>query len=308
MTETAATTAAHATAPQRPVGFIGLGVMGEPMALNLVRAGTPLLVWNRTTARTQALAAAGAAVAADVADVFARAEVVILMLADEAAMDAVLDRRGPHFAGRVRGHTLVHMGTTAPAYSCALEGDVRAVGGHYVEAPVSGSRVPAQDGHLVALLAGEEPTVARVRPLLQPMCRMMLACGPVPHALLMKLAVNVFLLTLVTGLAESAHFAARHGLDLDTFAAALNSGQMASDISRVKVAKLLAGNVDAQAAIADVYKNARLIAEAARLAGAASPLIDVCHALYGEAVGLGLGGADMIAVLRAIEARDQPPG
>lgn len=64
MTETAATTAAHATAPQRPVGFIGLGVMGEPMALNLVRAGTPLLVWNRTTARTQALAAAGAAVAA----------------------------------------------------------------------------------------------------------------------------------------------------------------------------------------------------------------------------------------------------
>ncbi len=308
MTETTATTDAQATARQRPVGFIGLGVMGEPMALNLVRAGTPLLVWKRTTARTQALAAAGAAVAADVAELFARTEVVILMLADEAAMDAVLDRRGPDFSRRVRGHTLVHMGTTAPAYSRALEGDVRAAGGHYVEAPVSGSRVPAQDGHLVALLAGEESAVARVRPLLQPMCRMMLECGPVPHGLLMKLAVNVFLLTLVTGLAESAHFAARHGLDLDTFAAALNSGQMASDISRVKVAKLLAGNVDAQAAIADVYKNARLIAEAARLAGAASPLIDVCHALYGEAVGLGLGGADMIAVLRAIEARDQPPG
>lgn len=293
--------------PRTPVGFIGLGVMGEPMALNLARAGTPLLVWNRTQARTKSLAAAGASVAANVDDVFAAAEMVILMLADDAAIDAVLGRHGPDFTTRVRSTTVVHMGTTAPAYSHALEQDVRAAGGRYVEAPVSGSRVPAQNGQLVALLAGEERALEVVRPLLTPMCRTTLECGPVPNGLLMKLAVNVFLITQVTGLAESFHFARSHGLDLTTLATALNGGQMASDISRVKVAKLLEGTFDVQASIADVLKNNRLIAEAAREVGAASPLIDVCHALFGETLGLGLGRADMIAVLQAIEARDKRP-
>lgn len=290
--------------PPSLVGFIGLGVMGEPMALNLVRTGTPLLVWNRTPARTQSLAAAGASVAATVSDVFARAEVVILMLADEAAIDAVLDHHGPDFTSRVQGCTVVHMGTTSPSYSQALEQDIRAAGGRYVEAPVSGSRVPAQNGQLVALLAGEENAVDIARPLLTPMCRATLMCGPVPNGLLMKLAVNVFLITQVTGLAESFHFASQHGLDLSTLATALNGGQMASDISRVKVAKLLEGNFEVQAAIADVLKNNRLIVDAAREVGLASPLIDVCHALFAETFELGLGRADMVAVLRAIEARD----
>ena len=290
--------------PRTPVGFVGLGVMGEPMALNLAGAGTPLLVWNRTPARTRSLEAAGASVAADVADVFAGSEVVILMLADDAAIDAVVDRNGPEFAARVRGRIVVHMGTTAPAYSRALEADVRAAGGRYVEAPVSGSRVPAQNGSLVALLAGDDEAVEVVRPLLAPMCRATLDCGPVPNGLLMKLAVNVFLITQITGLAESFHFARRHGIDLTTLATALNGGQMASDISRVKVAKLLEGDFDVQASIADVLKNNRLITEAARGTGAASPLIDVCHELFAETLDLGFGGADMIAVLRAIEARD----
>jgi 3-hydroxyisobutyrate dehydrogenase len=270
-------------------------------------AGTPLLVWNRTAARTRALAAAGALVATDVAEVFRTTGVVILMLAHEMAMDAVLDRGGPNFEKRVRGRTIVHMGTTSPTYSRELENDVRAAGGRYVEAPVSGSRVPAEAGQLVALLAGEESAMKAVRPFLAPMCRATLECGPVPNGLLMKLAVNVFLISQVTGLAETFHFAERHGLDLVQLAAALNGGQMASDISRIKVAKLLEQNFDVQASIVDVLKNNRMIAEAARGVGAASPLIDVCHALFGEAVGLGLGGADMIAVLRAIEARDELP-
>ena len=171
----------------------------------------------------------------------------------------------------------------------------------------SGSRVPAENGQLVALLAGEEDAVNVVRPILSPMCRATVDCGPVPNGLLMKLAVTVFLITQVTGLAESAHFARRHGLDLTQFAAVLNGGQMASDISRVKVAKLLDGNFEVQASIADVLKNNRLIVESAREAGAASPLIDVCYELFGETLELGLGGADMIAVLWAIEARDRRP-
>ena len=152
------------------VGFIGLGVMGQPMALNLARAGTSLVVWNRSTARSAPLRAAGAAVAASPEGVFASASVVILTLLDGDVTDAVLGRGTPAFASNVAGRTVVNMATTSPDYSIGLEADVRAAGGAYVEAPVSGSRGPAEAGELVALIAGERGAVDAVTPLLAPMC------------------------------------------------------------------------------------------------------------------------------------------
>ncbi|MET9988091.1 NAD(P)-dependent oxidoreductase [Streptomyces mutabilis] len=285
------------------VGFIGLGVMGQPMALRLAAAGTPLVVFNRTPARAEPLRAAGAEVAAAPAEVFERAGTVILMPADEAATDAVLARGTPEFASRAAGHVVVHMGTTSPAYSRGLEADVRAAGGRYVEAPVSGSRVPAENGTLVAMLAGEEGAVAEVAPLLAPLCHESFVCGPVPDALLTKLSVNLFLITQVTGLVEAFHFAERQGLDRARFLAVLEAGPMSSAVSRMKAPKLLEGDFSVQAAALDVLKNNRLIAEAARGAGLASPLLDAAHALFEETVALGHGGEDMVAVLRAIEAR-----
>ncbi|PZG48007.1 2-hydroxy-3-oxopropionate reductase [Spongiactinospora gelatinilytica] len=291
------------------VGFVGLGIMGQPMALNLARAGTPLVVWNRTAARCEPLRAAGASVAGSAAEVFRRARVVLLMLADEAAMDAVLERDAPAaFAANVAGRVVVHMGTTSATYSAALCAAVRAAGGEYVEAPVSGSRDPAEAGELVAMLAGEPAAVAEARALLPPMCRDAIECGQVPGGLLMKLAVNIFLITTVTGLAEAAHFAARHGVDMRSFRDVVDSGPMASAVSRVKARKLVEGDLAAQAAIADVLKNNRLIAEAARASGTASPLIDVCQELFAETLALGHGGLDMAAVVRAIEARTAGQG
>ena len=284
------------------VGFIGLGVMGQPMALNLVRAGTPLLVWNRSAERVAALRTAGAEVAATAAEVFRQARVVILMLADGAAIDEVLGR-GAALRGNVAGRVVVHMGTTSPEYSRGLAQDIAAAGGAYVEAPVSGSRAPAEAGQLVAMLAGDEAAVAEVRPILKPMCRETVVCGPVPAALSMKLAVNLFLISMVTGLAEAAHFAERQGLDLRVFQDVLDKGPMASSVSRIKAAKLVARDFSVQAAIADVLKNNQLIAAAARSRGIASPLLDACLSLYGETVALGSAGEDMAAVIRAIEAR-----
>ncbi|MEW2812562.1 NAD(P)-dependent oxidoreductase [Streptomyces massasporeus] len=285
------------------VGFIGLGVMGQPMALNLARAGTPLVVWNRTPERCEPLRAAGAEVAASAAAVFRRASTVFLMLADETSVDAVLGRGTPDFAPRVAGHTVVHMGTTSAEYSCGLQENVRAAGGRYVEAPVSGSRVPAERGELVGMLAGDDDAVATVRPLLAPLCRETFGCGAVPGALLLKFSVNLFLIAVVTGLAEAFHFAERHGLDQRLFRDVLDAGPMASAVSRVKAPKLLERDFSVQAAAADVLKNNRLIAEAARKADLASPLLDVCHALYDETVRRGHGGEDMVAVLHALEAR-----
>jgi 3-hydroxyisobutyrate dehydrogenase len=250
-----------------PVGFIGLGTMGEAMALTLVKAGTRLLVWNRTRAKAEILAVAGADVALESADVFAHCATVFLMLVDGRAIDTVLDRGGAAFADRVTGRTIVHMGTTSPAYSRELEADIRCVGGYYVEAPVSGSRKPAEAGQLVAMLAGDADAIADVRPLLTPMCRETMICGRVPNALLMKLSVNLFLISLVTGLAEAVHFADRHGLNLNQFLAVLDAGPMASDVSRVKAPKPAGRDFAVQATISNVLENNPLIAEAVREAG-----------------------------------------
>ncbi len=285
------------------IGFIGLGTMGQPMALNLLRAGTPLVIWNRSAERCEPLARAGATIARDTADLFAQCDTVILMLANEAATDAVLARGTRDFGARMAGRRVVAMGTMPAAYSQGLAADIRAVGGRYVEAPVSGSRKPAEAGQLIAMLAGEPEDLAVVRPLMTPMCREIFDCGAVPGALRMKLAVNVFLITLVTGLAEAAHFAARHGLDLERFVAILDAGPMASDVSRIKAAKLLREDFSRQAGISDVLKNSRLVVEAARDASIASPLMDICLSLYRETEALGLGGDDMVAVVRAIEQR-----
>lgn len=290
------------------LGFVGLGVMGQPMALNLARSGAELIVWNRSPDRCEALRQAGASVADSARAVFERCETVILMLASEAATDAVLGRGSPDFVNRVAGRTIVGMGTFPPTYSQGLEADILAAGGLYAEAPVSGSRKPAEAGQLVAMLAGSRRAVDAVRPLLQPMCRETFDCGAVPGALRMKLAVNLFLITMVTGLAESFHFAERNGLKLDQLTAILAAGPMASDVSRIKAAKLAAGDFDVQASITDVLKNNRLIFEEARRAGLASPLLDVCYALYGETEAGGHGGEDMAAVIRAIEARTDGPG
>jgi 3-hydroxyisobutyrate dehydrogenase len=285
------------------IGFIGIGTMGQLMALNLVKAGESLTVWNRSADKCEPLRTAGAGVAPDSAAVFSQSGIVIIMLADEAAVDAVLARGTTDFAARVGSRTIIHMGTVSPTYSLGIEADIRTAGGRYVEAPVSGSRKPAEAGQLVAMLAGEPAAVEAVRPLLAPLCHQTIPCGPVPNALLMKLATNAFLLPMIAALAEAFHLADRFGLDRQQFASVIGSGQLASPISRIKAQKLVAEDFAVQATVSDALKNNRLAIEAARAAKSASPLLDLAEELYAETLAMGLGQADLAAVLRAIEAR-----
>lgn len=284
------------------LGFIGLGVMGLPMARRLAAAGQRLLVWSRSGSA----ALDGVRHASSAAEVFEQTHTILLMLANAAATDAVLARGTAEFARLVRDRTLVQMGTTAPEYSAGLADDVRAAGGRYVEAPVSGSRVPAENGQLVCMLAGDADDVARLRELLAPLYKDCFACGPVPAALRMKLSVNLYLITLVTGLAEAVNFAQQQGVDLGLLQAVLDAGPMASAVSRIKLAKLVSRDFSVQAAISDVLMNTRLIADAARAAGAATPLLDNSLQLFAATEGLGLGRDDMAAVIRALETRSLP--
>jgi len=290
---------------QETIGFIGLGVMGQPMALNLAKAGTRLIVWNRSSAAGQPLAAAGATVAESVEGVFAGARIVVCMLVNERALDSVLKRGTDNFTALVRDHLVISMGSNSPDYSRALAADIQAAGGRYVEAPVSGSRKPAEAGQLVSLLGGCPEDIAEVQPYLAPMCRQTVVCGPVGNALLMKLTVNLFLNTMLAGLAEAVHFADSHGLDLAVLREAINSGPMGCDFTRVKMPKFIDRDFTVQAATEDAFNSTRLIADAARAAGLASPMLDLASELYGESVALGNARMDMATVIQAIEARSR---
>lgn len=182
-------------------------------------------------------------------------------------------RPGSHeFRAAIAGRGLVHMATTSAEFSSALGEQVRGAAGWYVEAPVSGSRGPAELAQLVAMAAGDADRLDDLEPVLTAMCHRVLRCGAPPAGTRMKFAVNIYLLALVTALAEAYHFAQASHLDLGTFVEAVNSGQMACPIAAVKLDKLQRGDLSPQAAIPDVYKNSQLIAQAARQAQLATPL------------------------------------
>lgn len=271
------------------------------MALNMLRSGHEVMVWNRSLEKTKALVAAGAKVSVTLEGLFEACNVILLMLTDGTAVDMVLARGQRDFANRVRGKTIVHMGTTSAGYSLSLEADILEAGGRYVEAPVSGSRKPAEKGELVAMLAGRAESVEAVHYLFSPMCRQTIVCGPVPQALQMKFAVNSLLIGMVTSFAEAMHLAEKQGLDRRTFVEIVLAGPMANDVLRVKGPKLLERDFAPQATITTVLNTNQLIVDAARLAGANSPLADLCLELNRRTAIRGYAELDMVAVLTAIE-------
>lgn len=288
-----------------PLGFIGLGVMGTPMAGHLARAGHAVLGWSRSGRNHEAARTAGVQPITRRQDVFDACGTILLMLANDEAIDSVLDRNTPTFPARVKGRLVINMGTSSATYSQALGEQIRAAGGRYVEAPVSGSRVQAEAAQLVIMLAGDAADVAEASHLLSPLGRQCVACGQVPAALRMKLAVNLYLITLVTALGEAVHFAEVHGIALERFAEVLNAGPMASEVSRIKLDKMIREDFAVQASITDVLKNSGLVAGAAHEAGMQAPLIDASDALFARAQRMGLGGLDMAAVLQAIRGGPQ---
>ncbi len=288
---------------QRPrVGFLGLGHMGEPMATRLARARTDLAVWNRSPEKTELLRAAGAAVAASAYEVVESCDIVIMMLANGPVTDAVLGRSAAGFELPVAGRIVVNMGTVSPEYSQALGDHLHAHGARFVEAPVSGSRVPAFSGALVAMLAGDDDVLDLVEGVLAPMAAATFRCGEVPRAIETKLAANVFLIGMVTALAEAVHFARGRGLDTEILRSVLDAGTMASALSRVKLAKLVEGDDAPQAAVSDVLYNNRLILDAADARGLSMPLLRVCGSLFAATEDLGHGNDDMVRVIDAIAA------
>lgn len=288
------------------IGFAGLGKMGAPIAANLVRAGVSLVAWNRSPHKCDELVAAGAIRADSIDALCAQCPTIFVMLLDETAIDASFGRATPAFRRRLDGRTLVNLGTTSPEYSARLEQDLHDAGARYVEAPVSGSRGPAERAELIGMVSARDgATLDHVLPLLATSCRQVFRCGAVPGALRMKLAVNHYLIATVAALAETVQVARRAGIDLEALRAILDAGPMASEVSRSKLDLLLRDDLAPRAAIRDVATIATLVAAQANRSGARAPLIGACADLFQEALQRGYGDRDMIAVTAAF---DQPPG
>jgi 3-hydroxyisobutyrate dehydrogenase len=276
---------------------IGIGRMGHPIARRLLAAGHAVGVWNRPPGPAEALIAAGAKAYAEVGQLVAACDAVLLILADAAAADSVLGREGDRLAIDVAKCLVIQLGTTHPDHSSALGEAIANNGGRYVEAPVSGSRVPAEQGRLVAMLGGyREEDLDEAEAILSCLTVSRFRIGSPPMAMKLKLAVNAYLVPLVTALAEAWKLAEALDLDPQIFAEVLNQGPMASDVSRVKLDKLLDGDWSAQASIDDVLMNARLIGAVAREAGVATSLVSSSEELLKAARQYGNGVLDMVAV------------
>ncbi len=199
------------------VGFIGLGHMGRPMALNMLKSGHRLIVYNRTRSRAEALAAQGAFAANNVAET-CRAEVVITMLSDDAAVEAVVFQSGGILAALPKNAVHVSMSTISLALSHRLAEEHRNAGQFYVAAPVFGRPDAAAAGKLFIVAAGPEVALARCRPLFDAMGQKTLALGDwPPHANLVKLAGNFLIAANIECLGEAFALARKSGIDPHRF-------------------------------------------------------------------------------------------
>ena len=184
------------------IGIAGIGKMGAAIAQRLIEVGHEVTVWNRSAAKLKPLADAGATAAATPAELAGKAEAVITILADAAAIDAVYHGASGLLAGDVRGKLFIEMSTVEPKTETALAGKVRGKGAALVECPVGGSTGPARQGKLIGLMGAEPADAARARPILDQICRRVLHSGPVGNGAAMKLAVNLPLMVYWQALGE----------------------------------------------------------------------------------------------------------
>ncbi|KAH6684971.1 hypothetical protein F5X68DRAFT_210438 [Plectosphaerella plurivora] len=283
--------------PTTRVGFIGLGVMGTPMALNLARR-FPLTVWNRSESKYPALIKAGAVVANSPAAVVENSDFIFTMLFDGSSLKSILS---DDFRRSLRGKTLINTSSVTVGDSESLFRTVTEAGGSFIEMPVSGSRMPAEQGRLVGMMAGDEAACESIRPIVEPLTTSAIYCGPIGSGLRMKYAVNNYLITMTAGLAESMNLAKAQGLDVKDFGEVIDAGPMASAYSRLKIDKMQREDWSAQASIDDCHNSTRLICAATAQAGTKGPLISLCEHLYGTAKDEGFGGEDMVAVIKVLQ-------
>jgi 3-hydroxyisobutyrate dehydrogenase-like beta-hydroxyacid dehydrogenase len=261
--------------------FIGLGVMGFPMAGHLRAKGHEVTVWNRTAGKAEAWAAKhGGTVAATPREAAAAAEIVFLMVGDDPDLRAVCYGADGALAGLARDAVLVDHTTASADVARELAAAAAERGGHFLDAPVSGGQAGAENGALTVMCGGEPAAFARVEPVIRAYARAVTLLGPAGSGQLTKMVNQICIAGLVQGLAEAINFAKRAGLDTDLVLATISKGAAQSWQMENRWKTMAEGRFDFGFAVDWMRKDLRIAIEEGRRNGAPLPVTALVDQLY----------------------------
>lgn len=274
------------------VALLGTGTMGAGMAANIARAGLPLRVWNRSRAKAEPLAGVGAVVADSPAEAVEGADLVLTMLFDADAVAATMEQARASLAA---GAVWVQQSTVGVEGSDRLVALARDLGVAYVDAPVLGTRKPAQDGALVVLASGPQDVRELVTPVFDAIGSRTLWLGAAGEASRLKLAANAWVITVVEGIAESLALTRSLGLDPHLFLQAVAGGAMDAPYVQLKGTAMIEGDFAPSFSLDGAAKDGDLIVAAARGAGVELAVVEAARDHLARARAAGHGGQDLSA-------------
>ncbi|HEY9094086.1 MAG TPA: 2-hydroxy-3-oxopropionate reductase [Candidatus Cryosericum sp.] len=282
------------------IGFIGLGIMGRPMARNLLRAGYSLIVYDRTAPLSD-MVSLGAESAASSREVASRSDVIITMLPNSPDVrEAVLGADGIASGARA-GSILVDMSSIAPRVSQELAGELQKRGVPMLDAPVSGGQPKAEDGTLAIMVGGDPAVFEAVRPILEKMGSTVTLVGPIGSGGMAKLANQIIVALNIAAVSEAFVLSTRAGLDPEVVFEAIKGGLAGSTVMDVKLPSILDGNFEPGFRIQLHIKDLVNAVDTAHDLGVPVPLtVQVLETLR-ELEEQGLGAADHSAIIRHYE-------
>jgi len=280
------------------IGFIGLGVMGKPMAKNLIKAGHSLVVYNRSRPAVDELVAAGAKPAASPAEVAKAATVVITMVPDTPDVELVLTGQNGVLTALQSGAVVVDMSSISPAATKRLAEAVKATGGSMLDAPVSGGEIGAINASLSIMVGGDDAAFARVRPIFEAMGNpeRIVHIGPSGAGQVCKICNQIAIGGALAGVSEAFALAKKTGVDAGRVRQALLGGFAASRVLDVHGERMLTGNYKPGFRTKLYQKDLRLANEAAGANGVAMPSTALLTQLVNALVASGGEDLDYAAV------------
>lgn len=286
---------------KQKIGFIGLGIMGRAMAANVAKAGYPLIVYNRTAGKALELEQLGATVAGSAKALAALADVVILMVTGPEAIDEALWDREGAAESLEAGKTVINMSTVSPKYTKALHRKLSASKIGFIDAPVSGTKKPAEEGTLLILAGGDMEDVQKYTPLLETMGKKVVHCGGAGQGSMMKMTINLLLGAMMEGVSEALNFGRKGGLSTDTIFDVIFSGPLSCGLFQAKQGMIGSMDFPVQFPLKHMTKDLKFVVDTACETGAAVPAAHLLLHLYRLGVGRQWGDLDVAAIHKVIE-------
>ena len=283
------------------VGFIGLGLMGRPMALNLIKSGHTVHVWSRRRASMQPLLDAGAGDCASAAELARRAAVTISMVADAPDVEQVTLGVDGVADGALPGHLHIDMSTIAPAAAQSIAERLAQRGITALDAPVSGGEMGAISGKLTIMVGGDAAAFERVRPLFEAMGQSVTRIGDAGAGQVAKACNQIITGVGVASVAEALNFASKSGVDAVKVREALLGGFAYSRILENHGQRMLERNFKPGFKAWMHQKDLRIVMEEAHRLGLALPSAAATAQMFNALAGSGLGEDDSIALLKLLE-------